>query len=104
MPRPITYLTICITLAIFSANSFAAPNMQPGRWEITSTLEMPGMGFGLPSSKQIQCITDEQIIPQAQQENGQCRVIDQSVRGNVVTWRVKCKSGAGSMESLGEIT
>jgi len=104
MPGPIVYMTICITLAMLPATCFAAPNIEPGRWEITSTLEMPGMGFSLPESKHIQCITVEEVIPQAQQENEQCQVIDQSVRGNVVNWRVKCESGGGSMDSRGEIT
>jgi len=104
MPNPFGYLTTCITLVMFPTLCLAAPDMQPGRWEITSTLEMPGMAFSMPASKHVQCITAEQIIPQAQQENSKCRVIDQSMHGNVVTWQVQCESGGGSMDSHGEIT
>jgi len=103
MPNPLGYLTTGITLIMFPTLCLAAPDMQPGRWEITSTLEMPGMAFSMPASKHVQCITAEQIIPQAQQENSKCLVIDQSMHGNIVTWQVQCESGGGSMDSHGEI-
>ena len=104
MPNPLGYLTTCITLAMFPTLCFAAPDMQPGRWEITSTLEMPGMAFSMPASKHIQCITADQILPQVQQENNKCQIVDQSMHGNIVTWQVQCESGGGSMDSHGEIT
>jgi len=104
MPNPIFYLTTGITLTILPALCFAAPDMHPGRWEITSTLEMPGMAFSMPASRHIQCINAEEIIPQAQQESSKCQVVDQSIHGNVVKWQVKCESGGGSMDSHGEIT
>ena len=104
MPNPYIYLTICMILAMLPAPGLAAPDMQPGRWEITSTLEMPGMGFSMPASKHVQCITNEEMIPQTQQENEKCRVVDQSINGNVVTWQVSCESDGGTMDSHGEIT
>ena len=104
MPNPLGYLTTCIILAIFPTLCFAAPDMQPGRWEITSTLEMPGMAFSMPASKHFQCITADQILPQVQQENNKCQIVDQSMYGNIVTWQVQCKSDGGSMDSHGEIT
>jgi len=105
MPNPVVYLIICMSLAMLPGPCLAAPDMQPGRWEITSTLEMPGMAFSMPASKHIQCITAEEMVPQVQQaKNSKCRVVDQSTHGNVVTWQVKCESDGGSMNSHGEIT
>ena len=104
MARPALYVIICVLLTILPSISFAAPDMQPGRWEITSTLEMPGIAFNMPASKHTQCITTEELVPQAQQENSKCQVVDQSIDGNVVTWQVRCESGGGTMDSQGKIT
>ena len=35
MLNPLGYLKTCIILAMFPALCFAAPDMHPGRWEIT---------------------------------------------------------------------
>jgi len=40
-------ITIFATLSTLPA--WAAPDMQPGRWEITSIIEMPGMNFTMPA-------------------------------------------------------
>ncbi len=104
MARPALYVIICVLLTILPGLSFAAPDMQPGRWEITSILEMPGMAFTMPATKHTQCITAEELVPQAQQENSKCQVVDQSIDGNVVTWQVRCESGGGTMDSQGKIT
>ena len=104
MPNPVVYLAICISLATLPVPCLAAPDMQPGRWEITSTLEMPGMAFSMPAAKHVQCITADEMIPQAQQGNGKCQVVNQTVHGNVVNWQVSCESDGGTMDSHGEIT
>lgn len=83
--------------------ALAAPNMHPGRWEITSTIDMPGMAFTMPASTYTQCITDTELVPQGQQANDKCQMLDNRIDGDTVTWTVKCESGGGSMSSQGKI-
>jgi hypothetical protein len=80
----------------------AASPMQPGLWEITGTMEMPGMS--MPPMKTTQCIKDadntDSIIPQTQD----CTIQNQSMVGNTVRWSMQCRQGNSTMTGTGEIT
>ena len=103
MRRPALAMAISIFATIPSFPAWAAPDMQPGRWEITSTIEMPGMAFTMPAAKQIQCITGEDLVPRTQPQNEKCRMLESTTDGDTVTWVVKCESGGGTMTSQGKI-
>ncbi len=88
---------IAMSLFLFSAAlSYAAPNMEEGLWEMTTTVDMPGM----PSKPFIHttCLTKEKAVPQTA-ESG-CTIKDMKTQGNTVTWTVVCKEGT----STGKVT
>jgi hypothetical protein len=91
---------LCIVAALlflFSARlSFAAPNMEDGLWEITTTVDMPGMPS--KSFTNTTCLTKEKAVPQTA-ESG-CTIKDMKTQGNTVTWTVVCKEAT----STGKIT
>jgi len=91
---------ICIIAAVlflFSARlSFAAPNMEDGLWEITTTVDMPGMPSR--SFTHTTCLTKEKAVPQTA-ESG-CTIKDVKTQGNNVTWTVVCREGT----STGKVT
>jgi hypothetical protein len=91
---------ICIIAAVlflFSARlSFAAPNMEDGLWEITATVDMPGMPSR--SFTHTTCLTKEKAVPQTA-ESG-CTIKDVKTQGNTVTWTVVCREGT----STGKVT
>jgi hypothetical protein len=90
---------IAALLFLFSARlSFAAPNMEDGLWEITSTVDMPGMPA--KSFTHTTCLTKEKAVPQTAQS--ECTMKDVKTQGNTVTWTVVCKEGMGT--STGKIT
>jgi hypothetical protein len=82
-----------------------------GNWEVTTTTSMNGMPPG-PPRKNTQCVTKEQAsdpsmaAPGPPQGRGpapqDCKVTDQKVTGNTVSWTSKC-TGAMSLEMIGEI-
>jgi hypothetical protein len=80
----------------------AAQSMQPGLWEITGTMEMPGMA--MPPMLTTQCIKDtgnaDSIIPQAPD----CTIQSRSMTGNTVRWSMQCRQGNSTMNGTGEIT
>lgn len=82
----------------------AEPNMQDGQWEITSTMNMPGMPAPMPPVKQTQCITKKDMVPQTQQKNQECTVTDTKINGNTVSWSVKCSAEGNDMTGNGNIT
>jgi hypothetical protein len=91
---------VCIIAALlflFSARlSFAAPNMEDGLWEITTTIDMPGMPSR--SYTNTTCLTKEKAVPQTA-ESG-CTIKDMKTQGNTVTWTVVCKEAT----STGKVT
>jgi hypothetical protein len=93
---------LCIVAALlflFSAGlSFAAPNMEDGLWEITTTVDMPGMPS--KSFTHTTCLTKEKAVPQTA-ESG-CTVKDMKTQGNTVTWTVVCREGMST--SKGKVT
>jgi hypothetical protein len=91
---------VCIIAALlflfFAQLSFAAPNMEDGLWEITTTVDMPGMPS--KSFTQTSCLTKEKAVPQTA-ESG-CTIKDMKTQGNTITWTVVCKEGT----STGKVT
>jgi hypothetical protein len=88
---------------IFAVAAFAAPNYQEGLWEITTTMNMPGMPKEMmrPMKQQV-CMTKQNAVPQPQQKGEQqCKITNQRTVGNKVFWTMTCKGGT---VSNGEIT
>ncbi len=93
---------LCVGVALlflFSARlCFAAPNMDDGLWEITSTVDMPGMGS--KSFTHTSCLTKEKAVPQTAQSG--CTVKDVKTQGNTISWTVVCNEGMSA--STGKVT
>ncbi len=86
------------TLAfLFSASLvFGAPNIEDGLWEITTTVDMPGMPSR--SFTHTSCLTKEKAVPQTTESS--CTLKDVKTEGNTVTWTVVCKEAT----SKGKVT
>ncbi|HUH65076.1 MAG TPA: DUF3617 family protein [Syntrophales bacterium] len=88
---------------VFSAAAFAAPNYQEGLWEMTTTVNMPGMPKEMmrPMKNQV-CMTKQNSVPQPKEKGEQqCKMTDQKTVGDKVMWTMTCKNGT---VSKGEIT
>ena len=99
MKKSISICLIPVAMFLFFATlSFAAPNMEDGLWEITSTMEMPGMPA--KSFTHNSCLTKEKAVPQMSQSD--CTMKDMKNVGNTITWTVVCREGASV--SKGKVT
>jgi hypothetical protein len=86
-------------LFLFSVSlSLAAPNMDDGLWEITTTVNMPGMAE--KSFTHTTCLSKEKAVPQTA-ESG-CTIKDVKTQGNTISWTVVCKEGMST--STGKVT
>ena len=97
-----TALSMLISVSAVYAGSF--PEIKEGNYEITATMEMPGMPVAMPPTKHTQCITKEDLIPQKTEETQECVISDQKIDGNTVTWKSQCKTEAGTANGTGKIT
>lgn len=97
------FILVGLVLSLFSAPLYAAAaEMRPGLWEITMTMEMPGMPYAMPPTTHTQCVKPEDnksAIPA--EKSDECQIVDNKVSGNKMTWKMKCKNGT---TGIGEIT
>jgi hypothetical protein len=102
MARKITVLgaVVVVSIALVIVHAWAEPQMNPGKWEITTTTEMEGMP---PQSKtHTKCITADDMVPMSEDANQECQVTDITTQGNTVSWRISC--GGGKMNGTGSVT
>src|SRR3569833_1810715 len=92
-----------LTLAATAAPAAAELNMTDGLWEMVVTISIRGGAFPVPAIKSSRCLTRADPIPNAQ-ANMRCRVSDQRVEGNDVSWRVQCSDDKALMEGSGKVS
>ena len=83
---------------LFAGIAFAEVNMEEGLWQITSTVDMPGMGMPSRTVTNTTCMTKEKAVPQ-KAESG-CKMQDVKTKGNTVTWTTVCHEAT----SKGKVT
>ena len=97
--------------ALIAAPLLAQSQMRPGRWEVTTQMDMPGMPVKMPATTTTSCVTPEQAKnpgdtigdPSGRgRGNSNCKATDQKIDGNKVTWKMAC-TGAQSMTGEGEM-
>lgn len=90
-----------LSVLIIPVVGFAAANMRDGLWEMTTTVEMPGMPMQIPPTQVKHCFTKEDVKDQKKAIAGSddCIVSDLKETGNKVTWKMKCKG-----DSAGEFS
>jgi len=106
-------VALCAALSV-TVLAQAGPR-RDGNWEITMTMDMPGMpqGMSMPPMKTTQCISKadaadpSKSVPQRPAGRGgaanpdDCKVSDYKVDGNKVSWNMKCE-GAQPMNGSSE--
>ncbi len=78
-----------IILPLFVTSAWA--EIKDGLWEITTRIEMKGMPGQIPPTTVRQCLTKKDPVPQAQDKQNNCKMIDQKVSGDTVTYSMECK-------------
>ena len=82
------------------APALAKVNMQEGQWEITTTMEMPGMPANMMKPHTVTtCLTQKEPVAKIDEKNN-CKMQDLTTVGNTVSWKVVCPEAT----SKGSIT
>jgi len=107
MLKRVALAVTIIGVFLWGTFAFAGVNLHEGLWEITTKMEMQGMPMKMPARKHTQCLTKENMlktmVPKEQTQEEECKITDTKIRGNTVTWVMKC-SGEDAMEVTGKIT
>ena len=74
-----------------------AVDLKEGSWRIEMKTEIVGMPMQMPAMTFEQCLTKEAMLPAQQSQDGsECKVTEQRVKGNTVSWAVECPESKGS--------
>ncbi len=100
---------IAVLSLLIATLACAGVDLEPGLWEITTQMEMPGLPVAMPATTSTQCITEKDMVPQGGQAapsdgQEQCKVVSQSIEGSTVTWETACDTPQGEMTSQGSIS
>ena len=96
------YLVLIVGMMFPAVAMADGTPMREGLWEITTTMEMPGMPFQPPPAKSRHCYTKEELrdakkrVPSAR---GDCTVTDLKYSGKKMVWKVAC---TGENKGTGE--
>jgi hypothetical protein len=96
------FIALLCTL-VLPAASFAADMMRDGYWELTTTMDMPGMPMKMPPTTIKHCYTREDVKDEKKTitTDKNCTVTDMKRSGNKITWKMTC-TGKNAGEFSGE--
>lgn len=95
-----------LVLAFAATAAQAASEMKDGLWEISTTMEMPGLPFQPPPTTMTHCYGKEDVKDLKQfvpSQDADCKVTDLKTSGNKVSYRVNC-TGKNAFKGEGEVT
>lgn len=98
----IAIVSFCFLVA--SPAMAAGPNMKEGLWQITVTMDMPGMPMQMPPQTFTHCLTKKDYVPQKEEPDKECKMTRHDVKGDTVTWVMECNTSEGKVVSNGKAT
>jgi hypothetical protein len=104
MVKKMFLMGFVFSIALSFGMAFAGPNLNPGKWEITTETEMVGISMKVPPQTHTQCLTKKDLVPQSKGASQECQISDVKVSGDTVSWKIICSGQGGAMEGTGQIT
>ncbi|AMM41995.1 conserved hypothetical protein, secreted [Candidatus Desulfofervidus auxilii] len=104
MVKKVCFVSMFAFLVLFLSNIAQAQNMKEGLWQITMTIEMPGMPMQMPPQTYTHCLTKKDMVPQKEEPNQECRMVKRDIEGDTVTWVMECKTSEGTAVFNGKVT
>ena len=80
-------------------------DFKPGKYKITSTVNMPGMPAGsVPPQTITQCLTKQDPVPVKDAGGQTCKIKDMDQDGNSISWKMECIQQGQKITNDGQIT
>lgn len=96
---------LCGILLLSFAELAIGAGMKPGLWEISTTMEMPGMPFQPPPTVIKHCYTSEEVKNNEKMvpEQDNCKITELNSSAGKISWNIVCsgeQQGSGSGEMI----
>ncbi|MEA2084045.1 MAG: DUF3617 domain-containing protein [Thermodesulfobacteriota bacterium] len=103
MIKKISFIFTVVCAVFLFSNISIAFDFNPGKYEITSKVEMAGMPGMMPAQTMTQCITSQDPIPKSEASGSGCTINNMRQNGNTVTWDMECEQQGQKLTSEGEM-
>jgi hypothetical protein len=97
------FVVFLLCLKIFTLPAWAL-DFNPGRYEITVKVEMPGMPSAMPPQTMIQCLTEQSPVPNTSANANGCNIKEMETRGNTISYTLVCNQQGMKTETKGVVT
>jgi hypothetical protein len=99
----VALLCLAAALATASAALAAGVNVHPGKWEMSTTVDVQGKAGTEKAPVTSRCIKPEDVkdseaMTQAQQKDKRCTTTIVSATSDRVAWTYECPTGSGSVD------
>jgi hypothetical protein len=99
----VALLCLAASLATASAALAAGVNVHPGKWEMSTTVDVQGKAGTEKAPVTSRCIKPEDVkdteaMTQAQQKDKRCTTTILSATSDRVAWTYECPTGSGSVD------
>lgn len=94
--RSNVFLTGLAIVFLSGSAGAAGVSIDPGMWEMTSTMTMTMMPE--PRTNMVkECIKDDELSPESfnMDEDNPCNITDVTIEGNTASWSISCSMGSG---------
>lgn len=103
----VKYCSLALLLSLVSTLTIAeGVPIEPGQWEMTSTMNMPMMPQPRVSTR-LECIEENELSPDTMNEEDMdpnCTVESRLVDGNTMAWSMECNAAEGASRGEWEAT
>jgi len=101
--KTVFVLMLMLGLVLYSFPAWSL-DFDPGLYEITSTVSMPGMqGASIPPQTVTQCMTKQDPVPNKSSTGQRCEIKDMEQNGNTITWSMECDQQGQIITSEGKM-
>ncbi|WP_159078915.1 DUF3617 domain-containing protein [Orrella marina] len=104
--KHIVALSMLITsISIGTTATASESSMRPGQWEVTTQTEMVGVPMQIPATKDMSCITAEEINkPFMGEMDAGCTLEEIEKTANTHKWKLACTENGQKMTGTGTFT
>jgi hypothetical protein len=100
----VTLILTALFCLLFTTTATADTDMKEGLWEITTKIEMEGMPMTMAPITNTQCLTKDMLVPKSDQPGQECKITNQKITGNTISYDMECSGPGGNMKAHGEAT
>lgn len=94
---------LCLFSILLAFSGPVLAEIRYGNWQMEIRIQVNGIYADQRVYRHTQCLTPEAPIPRGYLQQLSCRIEEQTIRRNTVTWQASCFSPEGTLQQIGKL-